>query len=154
MSLKKRLWIKPFKASCSMEILEYVKKFDTVSLYWHNLNFSFIIIFLRSLHSTYTAWNFLFNADYQSQTITYAHPQINHIKKVYVNPLTVNPRKWSNTLKQFVGKLPTNCLSVFDYFVGLALKGLNYIGSLQFNSNIFLSYNEYIKYYNMLYSSL
>ena len=31
----------------------------------------------------------------------------------------------SNTLKQFVGKLPTNCLSVFDYVVKLALKGLN-----------------------------
>ena len=27
-------------------------------------------------------------------------------------------------LKQFVGKLPTNCLSVFDQFVGLAFKGL------------------------------
>ena len=25
--------------------------------------------------------------------------------------------KWSNTLKKFVGKLPTNCLSVFDHFV-------------------------------------
>ena len=31
--------------------------------------------------------------------------------------------KWSNTLKQFVGNLPTNCLSVFDGFVKLALKG-------------------------------
>ena len=40
------------------------------------------------------------------------------------NPLSVNPAKWSNTLKQFIGKLPTNCLSVFDRFVGLALKGL------------------------------
>ena len=29
------------------------------------------------------------------------------------------------TLKQFVGKLLANCLSVFDHFVGLALKGLN-----------------------------
>ena len=29
--------------------------------------------------------------------------------------------------KQFVGKLPTNCFSVFDHFVGLALKGLNYV---------------------------
>ena len=28
--------------------------------------------------------------------------------------------------KQFTGKLPTNCLSVFSHFVGLALKGLNY----------------------------
>ena len=42
-----------------------------------------------------------------------------------VNPLSANPTKWSNTLKQFVGKLPTNCLNVFDHFVGLALKGLN-----------------------------
>ena len=29
-----------------------------------------------------------------------------------------------NTLKQFVGDFPTNCLSVFDHFVGLVLKGL------------------------------
>ena len=36
------------------------------------------------------------------------------------------PTKWSNTLKQFVGKFPTNCLSVFDRFVGLALKGLTF----------------------------
>ena len=28
------------------------------------------------------------------------------------------------TLKQFVGKLPANGLSVFDHFVILALKGL------------------------------
>ena len=43
------------------------------------------------------------------------------------NPLSTNPTKWSNTFKQFVGKLPTNCLSVFDHFVKLALKGLRYI---------------------------
>ena len=42
----------------------------------------------------------------------------------FLNPLSANPTKWSNTLKQFVGNLPTNCLSVFDHFVGLALKGL------------------------------
>ena len=41
-----------------------------------------------------------------------------------LNPLSANFTKWSNTLKQFVGKLPTNCLSVFDHFAGLALKGL------------------------------
>ena len=40
------------------------------------------------------------------------------------NPLSAKFIKWSNTLKQFVGKLPTNCLSVFDHFSGLALKGL------------------------------
>ena len=46
--------------------------------------------------------------------------------RTYFNPLSANPTKWSNTLKQF-GTLPTNCLSVFDHFVELALKGLNII---------------------------
>ena len=41
-----------------------------------------------------------------------------------LNPLSANPTKRPNTLKQFVGKLPTNCLSVFNHFVQLALKGL------------------------------
>ena len=41
-----------------------------------------------------------------------------------VNPLSANPTNCSNTLKQFVGNFPTNCLSVFDHFVKLALKGL------------------------------
>ena len=39
------------------------------------------------------------------------------------NPLSANPTKWSNTLKQ-VSNLPTNCLCLFDQFVILALKGL------------------------------
>ena len=38
-------------------------------------------------------------------------------------PLKRQPLKMV-TLKQFVGKLATNCLSVFDNFVGLALKWL------------------------------
>ena len=41
---------------------------------------------------------------------------------LFFNPSSAKFTKWSNTLKRFVGKL--NCLSVFDYFVGLALKGL------------------------------
>ena len=44
--------------------------------------------------------------------------------RLSINPLSANPTKWSNTLNQFVGNLPTNCLSVFGHFVGLALKGL------------------------------
>ena len=40
------------------------------------------------------------------------------------NPLSANTTKWSNTLKQFVDKLLTNCLSMFNHFAGLALKGL------------------------------
>ena len=46
------------------------------------------------------------------------------VSTVNFSPLSANPTKWSNTLKQFVGKLPANCLSVFDHFVGFALKGL------------------------------
>ena len=49
-------------------------------------------------------------------------PYMNHVG--ILNPLIANPTKWSNTLKQFVSILPTNCLSVFDRFVKLALKGL------------------------------
>ena len=43
-----------------------------------------------------------------------------------LNPLSAKFIKWSNTLKQFkqmVKNTQTNCLSVFDHFVGLALKG-------------------------------
>ena len=48
--------------------------------------------------------------------------------KEIVNPLNANITKWSNTLKHFVGKLATNCLSLFDHFVGLALKALINVG--------------------------
>ena len=37
----------------------------------------------------------------------------------FLNQLSANITKWSNTRK-----LPTNCFSVFDYFVRLVLKGL------------------------------
>ena len=46
---------------------------------------------------------------------------------ILIKPLIANPTKWSNTLKQFFGKLPTSCLNLFDHFVGLALKGLKFI---------------------------
>ena len=52
------------------------------------------------------------------------------------NPLSANPTKWSDTLKQFVANLPTNCLSVFDHFVILALKGLR-IESSSIGGNFF-----------------
>ena len=49
-------------------------------------------------------------------------------RKIYINVNRLykcsTPRN-GETLKQFVGNLLTNCLSVFDHYVGLALKGLN-----------------------------
>ena len=53
----------------------------------------------------------------------------------FLNPLSANFTKWSNTLKQFVGKLPTNCLSVFDHFGGLARKGLKLIKNKRAKQN-------------------
>ena len=41
-----------------------------------------------------------------------------------VNPISANLLEWSNTLKTICRQQPTNCLSVFGHFVGLALKGL------------------------------
>ena len=40
-----------------------------------------------------------------------------------INPLSVHSTKWSSILS-ICRLLPTNCLSVFDHFVGLALKEL------------------------------
>ena len=56
-----------------------------------------------------------------------------------INPLRTNPAKWSNTLKQFVDYLATNCLSVFDHFVGLALNGLSGVHPLT------RTYREWLK---------
>ena len=52
---------------------------------------------------------------------------VNHFMKNVKgsNRLSTNIIKWSNTLKQFVGKLSTNCLGVSDHFVGLVLKRLS-----------------------------
>ena len=44
-----------------------------------------------------------------------------------INFLSANLAKWSSTFKQFVGNLSANCLSVFDHFVKLALKGLKVV---------------------------
>ena len=60
---------------------------------------------------------------------------------LYVNPLSANPTKWSNTLKQFVGNLLTNYLSVFDHFMNLALKGLS--GPPYFSRN--LAFPKFLK---------
>ena len=43
---------------------------------------------------------------------------------ICLNPLSTT--KWPNILKQFDDNLLTNCLSVFDHFVKLALKGLSF----------------------------
>ena len=85
-------------------------------------------------------------------------------------PLSINPTKWSNTLKQFIGELLTNCISVFDHFVGWRLKGKSNIygnflwGSLSDSHNRSWSYEfhhlktgetlgETVCYYPFLYNA-
>ena len=82
-------------------------------------------------------------------TITNRNARIDNLNIFFMllNPLGANPRKWSSTLKQFVGKLPTNRLSVFDHFVGLTLKGL--ISSMLLVSLIFSDIIERDQWYEM-----
>ena len=90
-------------------------------------------------YTTSSNYNYEPITDHCSLLVTLMKKQINrsacktrekHLLKKYifvklkVNPLNVKLTKWLNTLKQFVGNLPTNFLSVFGHFVGLALKWL------------------------------
>ena len=43
---------------------------------------------------------------------------------IHINPLSANPHKMGKDTQTICRLLPTNCLSVFDYFVELALKAL------------------------------
>ena len=58
--------------------------------------------------------------------LTFLKSILNSYRSQFDNLLSANPTKWSNTLKQFAdeSKLPTNCLGVFDHFMGLVIKGL------------------------------
>ena len=115
---------------------------------WSRFNHSNLVSFMlwiwRRKGKIINVW---FRCNFPSDTIQYIYQQSEEIKwidfltgrgfkmlslnltVIYIidylfNPLSANPTKWPNTLKQFVGKLPTNCLSVSDHLVKLALKGL------------------------------
>ena len=46
------------------------------------------------------------------------------IRVFNISSLKTNSTEWLNTLKQFIGKKPTNCLTLFNDFVWLARKWL------------------------------
>ena len=54
---------------------------------------------------------------------------------IWLNPLSANPIKWLNTLKQFVGNIRRIAWVFYDLFVGLALKGLKKIVYQKFLEN-------------------
>ena len=73
--------------------------------------------------------NFRIKSQHQTRDTETQTPNVNmsNVLHLWDNPLSANPIKWSNTLEEFVGNLPTNYLSVFDHFVILALKGLKLV---------------------------
>ena len=94
-----------------------------------------------ALHSKFTT--------HEMHPLCYVHMKVHYPKIVYskfesaalegcvvilvsfnFNPLRANLTIWPNTLKKFVAILPTHCLSVFDHFVGLALKGLRSVSNM------------------------
>ena len=70
----------------------------------------------------------------------------------YLDPLIAHPTKWSSTLKQFVGNLPTNCLSVFEHFVGLACKGLRFYSRCTFILIYINELSEHFDYIRKLFA--
>ena len=54
----------------------------------------------------------------------------------------------SNGLKQLVGNLPTNCLSRFAHFVGLALKGL-----IRASSSMIVDFHKCVCIFDVLLST-
>ena len=98
--------------------------FEMLEIWWliNNMKSLYYILFfnLAWIKSSFT-WGQSSRRNPENTTATWPDGE----KSNEVNPLSANFTKWSNTLKQVAGKLPTNCLSVFDHFVGLALKGLN-----------------------------
>ena len=77
-----------------MEILKYLMKLNSVSLYWYNLKLTIFIIFSRPFHSTYTKWNLQLKTDYQSPFITRLNPEIINHKKISVTLLWLNLMVW------------------------------------------------------------
>ena len=97
-----------------------------------------MIISSKLLSSVHGRNNWLFFWAFSIWIIPYviiykSFVRIHWLDQEYFNPLNANFTKGSNTLKQFVGKLPTNCLSVFDHFVGLAVKGLRFVDKVVLN---------------------
>ena len=90
------------------------------------------------------------------------YPQLQGWIKNYhldFNPLSANPTKWPNTLKKFVGNLPTNSLSVLDHFVKLALIGLRrfciahlVIWTISIYLQVNFSFSYLINIYNICWS--
>ena len=145
---------------CIIDLRTLVKTaiYDAYRIVWFNVICLVALftksLFMFSLHSlillvtkqSFTSTSILNGSVYMNKTCQCWHyenvssSEGNNESTVFIfffNHLSANLTKWSNRLKQFFGKLPTNCLSAFDYFVGLAFKRL--ITSIESSHFLFYS---------------
>ena len=152
--LLKNIWNWRFLAGCRNRINTYTSlswnsvvgsRFDVLvlrSVYVYRLLLTVILLllFYRYFHSFFRHLKFEVTFFINFAIVWCDFTNIIHI---ITNSLSTSFTKWSNTLKQFVGKLPTNCLCVFDYFVGLARKGLIYITNITQSVFLHLHFSKY-----------
>ena len=73
---------------------------------------------------------FIFKISIFEEFLISAGSMVQTFDTKYLNPLSANFTKCSNKMVKFGSKLQKNCLSVFDHFVGLALKGLRCLNQI------------------------
>ena len=102
------------------------------AVFWGSLKKATLNIEIKNIFLSLCKPNYKWKAYFFRRSIVwYLHRKLvracQSILQRIINPLSANPTKWPNIVKQFFRKLPTNCLSVFGHFVKLALKGLRRI---------------------------
>ena len=114
--IKKHIWRSPVIVKLQLDAYNFTKKdfffrYIMVNNFWEELFFRIIvkICFRAGCLNMFQNYGSLVNWSC--------------FDAFFVNPLSTNSTKCSNTLKQFVGKSRRN-FWVCDHFVGLALKGL------------------------------
>ena len=117
-----------------MEILEYLMKFNTVSLHWHNLGFSIIIIFLKIISLHLNHLKFQLKADFQSHAITLVHPDTIIQKKKKSVTL-----QWLNLMFPCHKYTPPPQLQMLNYYNNNTMKSMHYTNTTwNFQAIIFL----------------
>ena len=132
--IRMKFWIKDFFIFCAVNN-ENTRKMSEIFL---KLKIKTLLLTLNIFSSFFKIFVVVFEAGYCLLGIqsNVARPTI---YDYLINSLSASLTKWSNRLKQFVGKWPTNCLSMFHHFVGLALKGLTEITAAKYHHAFFPS---------------
>ena len=110
--------IKNAKVTSAEEmVVRFVVTFVVSRTFWHG---SFILLLIQQNYSSPVIQSFYYAMNFHYIVLNCVSSCISPV----INTLNNNCSKLSKTLKQFVDKLLTNCLSAFEHFIGLVLKGL------------------------------